>query len=85
MYVYFQSLFSLEAADHSRKLYSQPLNGTDSREKPHNLMEYALDHFRLVLTCITYQNYKYVILLDMFVFITFSIWPSLFVMRIVFV
>ncbi|XP_025423570.1 myosin-VIIa [Sipha flava] len=40
------ALFSLEAADHSRKLYSQPLNGTEPREKPHNLMEYAIDHFR---------------------------------------
>lgn len=40
------ALFSLEAADQSRKLYSQPLNGTEPREKPHNLMEYAIDHFR---------------------------------------
>lgn len=40
------ALFSLEAADQSRKLYSQPINGTEPREKPHNLMEYAIDHFR---------------------------------------
>ncbi|XP_049856810.1 myosin-VIIa [Schistocerca gregaria] len=40
------ALFSLEGAEHGRKLYSQQMNGTDNREKPHNLAEYALDHFR---------------------------------------
>ncbi|CAG2065661.1 unnamed protein product, partial [Timema podura] len=40
------ALFSLEGAEHGRKLYPQQVNGTDTREKPHSLAEYALDHFR---------------------------------------
>ncbi|XP_063242244.1 myosin-VIIa [Bacillus rossius redtenbacheri] len=40
------ALFSLEGAEHGRKLYNQQVNGTDTREKPHNLAEYAVDHFR---------------------------------------
>ncbi|XP_075211513.1 unconventional myosin-VIIa ck [Lycorma delicatula] len=41
------ALFSLEGAEHGRKLYSQHVNGTDNREKPHTLAEYSIDHFRL--------------------------------------
>lgn len=40
------ALFSLEGAEHGRKLYPTQVNGTEPREKPHNLMEYSLDHFR---------------------------------------
>ncbi|KAJ9583263.1 hypothetical protein L9F63_022396, partial [Diploptera punctata] len=40
------ALFSLEGAEHGRKLHPQQVNGTESREKPHTLAEYALDHFR---------------------------------------
>lgn len=40
-------LFSLEGAEHGRKLSQQySVNGTEGRERPHNLAEYALDHFR---------------------------------------
>jgi myosin-7 len=41
-----QALFSLEGAEHGRKLHPQQVNGTEAREKPHTLAEYAMDHFR---------------------------------------
>ncbi|XP_054284599.1 myosin-VIIa [Macrosteles quadrilineatus] len=41
------ALFSLEGADQGRKLYTPHMNGTEPREKPHTLAEYAIDHFRL--------------------------------------
>ncbi|XP_014247796.1 myosin-VIIa isoform X2 [Cimex lectularius] len=40
------ALFNLEGAEHGRKTNSQSINGTEQREKPHTLMEYAIDHFR---------------------------------------
>ncbi|KAK9510245.1 hypothetical protein O3M35_005070 [Rhynocoris fuscipes] len=40
------ALFNMEGAEHGRKVNSQTMNGTDHREKPHTLMEYAIDHFR---------------------------------------
>ncbi|PNF26020.1 hypothetical protein B7P43_G06377 [Cryptotermes secundus] len=40
------ALFSLESAEHGRKLHPQQVNGTEAREKPHTLAEYAVDHFR---------------------------------------
>ncbi|KAG8260887.1 Unconventional myosin-VIIa [Homalodisca vitripennis] len=41
------ALFSLEGADQGRRLNTQHMNGTEPREKPHTLAEYAIDHFRL--------------------------------------
>uniref|UniRef100_A0A1B6CKI8 Myosin-VIIa n=1 Tax=Clastoptera arizonana TaxID=38151 RepID=A0A1B6CKI8_9HEMI len=41
------ALFSMEGAEHGRRLYSQHMNGTEPREKPHTLVEYSIDHFRL--------------------------------------
>uniref|UniRef100_A0A348G641 Myosin VIIa n=1 Tax=Odontomachus monticola TaxID=613454 RepID=A0A348G641_ODOMO len=40
------ALFSIEGTENSRRLYPQQLNGVDSRDKPHTLLEYAIDHFR---------------------------------------
>lgn len=40
------ALFSLETAEHGRKLSQQPVNGVEAQERPHNLAEYSLDHFR---------------------------------------
>ena len=40
------ALFSLEAGEHTRRLYPSQLNGTEQLETPHTLEEYALDHFR---------------------------------------
>ncbi|KAK7597849.1 hypothetical protein V9T40_010074 [Parthenolecanium corni] len=40
------ALFSLETADQGRRLYAHHVNGTETREKPHTLMDYAVDHFR---------------------------------------
>ncbi len=41
------ALFSVEDAHHGRRLSSAHSNGgTEPREKPHNLQEYSLDHFR---------------------------------------
>lgn len=40
------ALFSLETADQGRRLHAHHVNGTEPREKPHTLMEYAIDHFR---------------------------------------
>lgn len=42
----FQALFSMEGTENSRRLYPQQMNGVDSRDKPHTLLEYAIDHFR---------------------------------------
>jgi len=39
------ALFSVEDAHHGRRL-SSVTNGTEPRDRPHNLAEYALDHFR---------------------------------------
>jgi len=39
----------LEGAEHGRKLHPQQVNGTEAREKPHTLAEYAMDHFRWVM------------------------------------
>lgn len=44
--VMLQALFSLEGADQGRRLNTQHVNGTEPREKPHTLAEYAIDHFR---------------------------------------
>ncbi|XP_047514461.1 myosin-VIIa isoform X1 [Pieris napi] len=41
------SLFCQEGAQHGRKAPTSTFNGTDPRDKPHTLLEYALDHFRL--------------------------------------
>ncbi|CAH0405025.1 unnamed protein product [Chilo suppressalis] len=41
------TLFCQEGAQHGRKIPTGTLNGTDTRDKPHTLLEYALDHFRL--------------------------------------
>lgn len=41
------ALFSLETAEHGKRLNHQQVNGTDTQERPHNLSEYAIDHFRL--------------------------------------
>ncbi|XP_045511744.1 myosin-VIIa [Colias croceus] len=41
------SLFCQEGAQHGRKAPTSTFNGTDARDKPHTLLEYALDHFRL--------------------------------------
>jgi len=40
------AMFSLETADHGRRLSQQPVNGVDVQERPHNLAEYSIDHFR---------------------------------------
>lgn len=40
------ALFSLDGAENGRRLHPQQVNGVDTREKPHTLLEYALDHFR---------------------------------------
>ncbi|XP_045535626.1 myosin-VIIa isoform X1 [Papilio machaon] len=40
-------LFCQEGAQHGRRVPTSTLNGTDARDKPHTLLEYALDHFRL--------------------------------------
>ncbi|KOX78782.1 Myosin-VIIa [Melipona quadrifasciata] len=40
------SLFSIEGTENGRKLYPQQVNGIESRDKPHTLLEYAIDHFR---------------------------------------
>jgi len=36
----------MEGTENSRRLYPQQINGVDSRDKPHTLLEYAIDHFR---------------------------------------
>ncbi|XP_038206481.1 myosin-VIIa [Zerene cesonia] len=41
------SLFCQEGAQHGRRAPTSTFNGTDARDKPHTLLEYALDHFRL--------------------------------------
>lgn len=41
-----QALFSVESTENGRRLYPQQINGVESRDKPHTLMEYAIDHFR---------------------------------------
>ncbi|XP_046961543.1 myosin-VIIa isoform X1 [Vanessa cardui] len=41
------ALFCQEGAQHGRRAPTSTFNGTESRDKPHNLLEYALDHFRL--------------------------------------
>lgn len=38
------SLFSIEGTENGRKLYPQQVNGVESRDKPHTLLEYAIDH-----------------------------------------
>lgn len=45
-FFFFQSLFSIEGTENGRKLYPQQVNGVESRDKPHTLLEYAIDHFR---------------------------------------
>ncbi|KOC63304.1 Unconventional myosin-VIIb, partial [Habropoda laboriosa] len=40
------SLFSIEGTENGRKLYPQQVNGVEPRDKPHTLLEYAIDHFR---------------------------------------
>ena len=53
------ALFSLEAGEHTRRLYPSQLNGTEQLETPHTLEEYALDHFRpppKVKTCFILSN-----------------------------
>ncbi|XP_050670473.1 myosin-VIIa [Leptidea sinapis] len=40
-------LFCQEGAQHGRRAPTSTFNGTDARDKPHTLLEYALDHFRL--------------------------------------
>jgi myosin VIIa len=41
------ALFSVEDAHHGRRLSSVHSNGTmETRERPHTLQEYSLDHFR---------------------------------------
>ncbi|KMQ87708.1 myosin-viia-like isoform x3 protein [Lasius niger] len=40
------ALFSIEGTENTRRLYPQQINGVDSRDKPHTLLEYAIDHFR---------------------------------------
>lgn len=41
------ALFTLETAEHGRRLSQQPVNGVDNQERPHNLAEYSIDHFRV--------------------------------------
>lgn len=41
------ALFCQEGASHGRRVTNSTLNGTETRDKPHTLLEYALDHFRL--------------------------------------
>ncbi|XP_041979694.1 myosin-VIIa [Aricia agestis] len=41
------ALFCQEGAQHGRRAPTSTFNGTENRDKPHNLLEYALDHFRL--------------------------------------
>uniref|UniRef100_A0A1B0D0B9 Myosin class i heavy chain n=1 Tax=Phlebotomus papatasi TaxID=29031 RepID=A0A1B0D0B9_PHLPP len=40
------ALFSVEDAHHGRRLSTVSNGGTEPRDRPHNLAEYALDHFR---------------------------------------
>ncbi|EEB17358.1 myosin VII, putative [Pediculus humanus corporis] len=40
------ALFSLESTENGRRVNHQHMNGNDNQERPHNLLEYALDHFR---------------------------------------
>ena len=40
------ALFSIEGTENGRRLYPQQINGVESRDKPHTLLEYAIDHFR---------------------------------------
>ncbi|KOB75157.1 Myosin-VIIa [Operophtera brumata] len=41
------TLFCQEGASHGRRPPTSTFNGTETRDKPHTLLEYALDHFRL--------------------------------------
>ncbi|CAG4997712.1 unnamed protein product [Parnassius apollo] len=41
------SLFCQEGAQHGRRVPASTFNGTETRDKPHTLLEYAIDHFRL--------------------------------------
>ncbi|XP_026329632.1 myosin-VIIa isoform X1 [Hyposmocoma kahamanoa] len=41
------TLFCQEGAQHGRRVAATTLNGTENRDKPHTLLEYAMDHFRL--------------------------------------
>ncbi|XP_072937048.1 myosin-VIIa [Epargyreus clarus] len=41
------ALFCQEGAQHGRRPPTNTFNGTEPRDKPHNLLEYAMDHFRL--------------------------------------
>ncbi|GBP20574.1 Myosin-VIIa [Eumeta japonica] len=41
------ALFCLEGAQHGRRIPTTTFNGTEARDKPHTLYEYALDHFRV--------------------------------------
>ncbi|XP_051159362.1 myosin-VIIa [Leptopilina boulardi] len=40
------ALFNIESSENGRRLYPQQINGLESRDKPHTLIEYAIDHFR---------------------------------------
>ncbi|CAH0602905.1 unnamed protein product [Chrysodeixis includens] len=41
------ALFCQEGASHGRRAPTATYNGTETRDKPHTLIEYAMDHFRL--------------------------------------
>ncbi|XP_075992651.1 unconventional myosin-VIIa ck [Anticarsia gemmatalis] len=41
------ALFCQEGAQHGRRAPTATYNGTETRDKPHTLLEYAMDHFRL--------------------------------------
>ncbi|XP_023947014.1 myosin-VIIa [Bicyclus anynana] len=41
------TLFCQEGAQHGRRAPTSTFNGTETRDKPHTLLEYAMDHFRL--------------------------------------
>ncbi|XP_063617373.1 myosin-VIIa isoform X4 [Cydia splendana] len=41
------ALFCMEGASHGRRVPTATLNGTETKDKPHTLIEYAMDHFRL--------------------------------------
>ncbi|XP_026746003.1 LOW QUALITY PROTEIN: myosin-VIIa-like [Trichoplusia ni] len=41
------ALFCQEGASHGRRAPTATYNGTETRDKPHTLLEYAMDHFRL--------------------------------------
>lgn len=52
-----QALFNIENSENGRRLYPQQINGIEPRDKPHTLVEYAIDHFRLVYTNFNYTYF----------------------------